>query len=77
MPFEKGYRLFDSKKVQDILVHSVTSNSDYCIIRAIVLPSQKSGAYKQLLLSKKQMDKLYMEPAPVLQVVQPVTILQL
>ena len=44
--FKRGYRLFDSKKVQCLSVHDVTSTSVYCIIRATVLPSQKAGAYK-------------------------------
>ena len=70
-PFERGYRLFDSKKAQCLSVHDVTSTSVYCIIRVTVLPSQKVEHTKQLLLLKKQMGKLFTEAVPVLQVVQP------
>ena len=51
-PFERGYRLFDSK-VQCLSVHDVTSTSVYCIIRATVLPSQKAGAYKTAIAVNK------------------------
>ena len=52
-PFERGYRLFDSKKVQWLSVHDVTSTSVYCIICATVLPSQKAGAYKTAIAVNK------------------------
>jgi len=52
-PFERGYRLFSSRKVQCLSIHDVTSNSVYCIIRATVLPSQKSGAYKTAIALNK------------------------
>ena len=52
-PFERGYRLFDSKKVQCVSVHDVSSHSLYCIVRATVLPSQKAGAYKTAIAVNK------------------------
>jgi len=52
-PFERGYRLFNSKKVQCLSIHGVTSTSVYCIVRATVLPSQKSGAYKTAIALNK------------------------
>ena len=42
-PFERGYRFFDSNKVQRLSIHHVSSTSSECIVRAAVLPSQKCG----------------------------------
>ena len=52
-PFERGYRLFDAKKVQCLSLHNVTNTSVFCIIRATVLPSQKPGAYKTAIAINK------------------------
>ena len=52
-PFERGYRLFDAKKVQCLSLHNVTNTSIYCIVRATVLPSQKPGAYKAAIAVNK------------------------
>ncbi len=40
-PFEKGYRIFDAKKVRSLSIHPVEDNSIYCVIRAAVLPTQR------------------------------------
>ena len=59
-PFERGYRLFSSRKVQCLSIHEVTSNPVYGIICATVLPSQKSGAYKTAIaLSKTNGHAIY------------------
>ena len=42
-PFERGYRFFDSKKVQGMSINMVSGSSVYCIVRAAVMPSQKCG----------------------------------
>ena len=52
-PFERGYKLFDAKKMQCLSLHNVTHTSVYCIIRATVLPSQKPGAYKTAIAVNK------------------------
>ena len=42
-PFERGYKFFESKKVQGISINRVSGHSVYSIVRAAVLPSQKCG----------------------------------
>ena len=41
-PFERGYRFFDSKKVQGMSINMVVCGSSR-IVRAAVMPSQKCG----------------------------------
>ena len=69
-PFERGYKLFDAKKVQCLSLHNVTNTSVYCIICATVLPSRNLVHIKQQLPLTRQMGKFFMEVLPVLLVVQ-------
>ena len=42
-PFEKGYRIFHAGYVQTVAIHAVSNESTYCIVRAMVLPSQRQN----------------------------------
>ena len=41
-PFERGYRIYDAKKVQLISIYPTSDDNLFIIIRAAVLPSQKT-----------------------------------
>jgi len=73
--FERGYRLFNSKKVQCLSSHGMTSTSVYIAIASFLqqcYPHKNQVHTKQPLQLTKQMGRLSMEAVPALQVIQPV-----
>ena len=48
-PLERGYRIYDAKKVRSISIHSLTADNLFSIIRASVLPSQKQTVFTKHL----------------------------
>ncbi len=41
-PFEKGYRIYDAKRVKAVSIHNLSPDSLFCVIRATVVPSQRT-----------------------------------
>lgn len=51
--FEKGYRIYHSKKVNSVSSHHVSDHSPYTIVRAAVMASQRDKAYCTCVAIKK------------------------
>ena len=49
-PFERGYRIYDAKRVRCISIHTSIDDSLFSVIRASVLPSQKTDRIYQTFI---------------------------
>ena len=59
-PFERGYRIYDAKKVQSISVYLTSDDNLFNVIKAAVLPSQKMDrVYETLIVVYKTTGDIY------------------
>ena len=59
-PFERGYRIYDAKKVQSIAIYSPTDDNLFRVIRADVHPSQKTDrVYRTFIVAYKTSGEIY------------------
>ena len=59
-PFERGYRIYDAKKVQSISIYSPTDDSLFRVISAHVHPSQKTDRiYRTFIVAYKTSGEIY------------------
>ena len=59
-PFERGYRIYDAKKVRSICIHYTATDSLFSVIRASILPSQKTDRiYQTFIVAYKTTGDIY------------------
>ena len=59
-PFERGYRIYDARKVQSIAIYSPTDDNLFRVIRADVHPSQKTDrVYRTFIVAYKTSGEIY------------------
>ena len=59
-PFERGYRIYDAKKVRCISINSMADDSLLSVIKASVLPSQKTDRiYETFIVVYKRTGDIY------------------
>ena len=59
-PFERGYRIYDAKKVRAISIHSTTDDSLFSVVRASVIPSQRTDRiYETFIVVYKTTGNIY------------------
>ena len=59
-PFERGYRIYDAKKVQSISIYQSGDDNLFSIIKARVLPSQKTNrVYQTFIVVYKASGDIY------------------
>ena len=60
-PFEKGYRIYDAKKVQSISIYQSSTDNLFSVIKAAVLPSQKTDkVYETIIVVYREYLLCYM-----------------
>ena len=49
-PFEQGYRIYDTKKVQSTSIYQTSSDNQFRVIKAAVLPSQRTDKVYETII---------------------------